>query len=208
MWCFWTIDNICEKLLYIFSPQFLQWLLTPHIRMTAVLGWPLPELRWIFALISLYAVRALCFWSNVISVWFDTDAKDLTDCVLSGCWNTRAWGRPWQQTCHEAWNNTQTVPPDGHQCTPVQSQWEKNTRSPCLLQTAKNKRTDGKRRYITNTSGLGEKGKLIFSFVPAGCRCVIKISLAFLSRGLSMCMLPKCHWRVNARTMKTLAAGH
>lgn len=40
-----------------FPPQFLQWLLTPHIRMTAVLGWPLPELRWIFALILWKTLR-------------------------------------------------------------------------------------------------------------------------------------------------------
>lgn len=170
MWCFWTIDNICEKLLYIFSPQFLQWLLTPHIRMTAVLGWPLLELRWIFALILWKTLRgeSPLFFGLKLSVSGLTQMLKTSqtafckDAETHGFEENLFQGRPWQQTCHKAWNNTQTVPPDGHQCTPVQSQWEKNTRSPCLLQTAKNKRTDGKRRYITNTSGLGERKTDLF----------------------------------------------
>lgn len=79
-----------------FSSQFLQWLLSPHIRMTAVHGWPALQLRWIFALI-LWKTRCgetLCFCSKLISVWFDTDAKDLTDCICKGCERQRPEGKP------------------------------------------------------------------------------------------------------------------
>lgn len=162
--------------------------------------------------------RPVPFPPKLISVWFDVAAKDLTDrsCNIS---ETRRPGETLAKAVHDSWHATR--PKTIHNLslltaisTHLYSHGRGRTHAcPDISRQRKNKRTDGKRRYIMNTSGLGErKADLLHHTVPClstGCHCAIKISLALLSQKPAVCSslsvigeLAPAPWKPSLRVIK------